>query len=209
VDDHFAQVRFTGKPRKVAKYAKWAIRTDGPMVWQTPTPADCTVNSVSPGYIVCPLFYDLQPLSNELIQKPENIFESTFMVALLTPFVKSFQGSCHNYGYPKGALALGAAAVRFLLCFFISNNKPATRQLHRAFSMYTTGIRLEARQFSRENVGEIVAVFGANSQRLTNRRWTQILASYGVECDGKKKATGDYLLDEQQFRNLYVPSSSP
>jgi hypothetical protein len=33
------------------------------------------------------------------------------MIALLTPFVRSYQGSCYDYGNPKGALALGAAAV--------------------------------------------------------------------------------------------------
>jgi hypothetical protein len=80
-------------------------------------------------------------------------------------------------------------------------------QLHRAFSMYTTGTRVEAHQFSREHVGATVAVFGTNSQRLTDRRWAQILASYGGEGKGKNKAVDDDLPDEEQFRDLYEPSS--
>ncbi|KAH9962102.1 hypothetical protein BJV74DRAFT_722511, partial [Russula compacta] len=43
VDDHFAQAQYVNKPKAIAKYAKWAIRQDGPMVWQTPTPEHCTV----------------------------------------------------------------------------------------------------------------------------------------------------------------------
>jgi len=75
--------------------------------------------------------------------------------------------------------------------------------------MYTTGVRVEPRHFSHENAGEIVAIFGINSQRLTDRRWAQIMASYGVESTskGKQKALFDDLLDEQQFRELYIPSS--
>jgi hypothetical protein len=79
-------------------------------------------------------------------------------------------------------------------------------QLHRAFSMYTTGVRVEAQQFARENVGGTVAVFGTNSQRLTERRWAQILASYGTDIKGKTNAVNDPL-SELEFREMYVPSS--
>ena len=33
------------------------------------------------------------------------------MIALLAPFLKSCQGSCHDYGDPQGAIALGVAVV--------------------------------------------------------------------------------------------------
>jgi hypothetical protein len=52
VDDHFAQVQFENKPKMIAKYAKWAMRKDGPMVWQTPTPVKCIFESSNPDYIV-------------------------------------------------------------------------------------------------------------------------------------------------------------
>ena len=82
-------------------------------------------------------------------------------------------------------------------------------QLHHAFSMYTTGVRVEPCHFSYENAGEIVAIFGTNSQRLTDRHWAQIMASYGVKSTskGKQKALFNDLLDEQQFCELYIPSS--
>jgi hypothetical protein len=58
-------------------------------------------------------------LFNEMIQKPLNIFESSFMIVLLTPFLKSCQGSCYDYGNPEGAVALGAAAVSTFFGFRI------------------------------------------------------------------------------------------
>lgn len=75
--------------------------------------------------------------------------------------------------------------------------------------MYKTGNRIEPFQFSRENVGTNVAIYGTNSKRLTNRRWAQIMTSYGVESDlsKKQKEAEDEMLDEKLFLDLYAPSS--
>lgn len=73
--------------------------------------------------------------------------------------------------------------------------------------MYKTGSRVKPGQFSRENMGEYVLIYGTNSQRLTDRRWAQILASYGFKSDKKQRGSTDSVLDEQQFRSLYTPSS--
>lgn len=72
--------------------------------------------------------------------------------------------------------------------------------------MYKTGCRVEPGQFSQEKVGNNVAIFGINSQRLTDRRWAQIMTSYKVESKEQKQAEDD-MFDEQQFRDLYIPSS--
>jgi hypothetical protein len=81
-------------------------------------------------------------------------------------------------------------------------------QLKRAFSMYKTGVRVDPSPFSRENTGEAVAYFGINSQRLSDRRWMQIMTSYSVDSKGKKNMeTNDSDVDEQHFRSLYIPSS--
>jgi len=74
--------------------------------------------------------------------------------------------------------------------------------------MYKTGIRGDPSPFSRENTSEVVAYFGVNSQRLSNRRWTQIMMSYGVGSKGKTKMEiNDIEVNEQHFCSLYVPSS--
>jgi hypothetical protein len=77
--------------------------------------------------------------------------------------------------------------------------------------MYTTGVRVKTDRFSRENAGEAVAFFAGNTHRLTDRRWAQLKTSYGADSDssgkGKEKAIVVDLLDEQQFRELYIPSS--
>jgi hypothetical protein len=74
--------------------------------------------------------------------------------------------------------------------------------------MYKTGVRVDPSPFSHENTGEAVAYFGVNSQRLSDRRWTQIMTSYGVGSKGKTKMEiDDSEVDEQHFCSLYVPSS--
>ena len=74
--------------------------------------------------------------------------------------------------------------------------------------MYKTGIRGDPSPFSRENASEVVAYFGVNSQRLSDRRWTQIMTSYSVDSKGKKKMEiADSEADEQHFRSLYILSS--
>ncbi|KAH9991213.1 hypothetical protein BJV74DRAFT_772276, partial [Russula compacta] len=45
-------------PEAIVKYVQWATRLDSPMIWETPTPIGCTVDSSSPLYIVCPSFCD-------------------------------------------------------------------------------------------------------------------------------------------------------
>ena len=74
--------------------------------------------------------------------------------------------------------------------------------------MYKTGVRVNPSPFSRENTGDTIAYFGVNSQRLSDRRWTQIMTSYGVDRKGKNKMEiDDSEVDEQHFRSLYTPSS--
>ena len=69
--------------------------------------------------------------------------------------------------------------------------------------MYKTGAQVEAQQFSHKNIGEMLTVYSANSQWLTNHRWKQIMTSYGVGSNEKQSAA----FNEQQFCDLYTPSS--
>jgi hypothetical protein len=46
-----------------------------------------------------------------VFQEPQNIFQSAFIIALLTLFLKSCKGSCFDFGYPKGALGMAATGV--------------------------------------------------------------------------------------------------
>jgi hypothetical protein len=74
--------------------------------------------------------------------------------------------------------------------------------------MYKTGIRGDPSPFSRENTSEVVAYFGVNSQRFSNRCWMQIMTSYSIDSKGKKKMEiADSEADEQHFCSLYIPSS--
>lgn len=75
--------------------------------------------------------------------------------------------------------------------------------------MYKTGSRIEPKKFSQEHAGENVGIFSSNSHRLTDRRWAQLMMSYGAVSNLSKKQeeSEDDVLDEKQFRDLYIPSS--
>jgi len=43
---------YVNKPKAIAKYALWATRGNGPVIFSKPTPQSCTVAKGSNGYIV-------------------------------------------------------------------------------------------------------------------------------------------------------------
>ena len=52
ITDFFKGDQFQNDPTKIAKYAMWALRTDGPAVWEIPTPIDCLFPNMLSCYIV-------------------------------------------------------------------------------------------------------------------------------------------------------------
>ncbi|KAI0244949.1 hypothetical protein BJV78DRAFT_1092706, partial [Lactifluus subvellereus] len=94
VAEFFKDEAYANKPKAIAKYTLWATRGDGPALFGIPTPINCNLNKGDDRYI-----------------EPDDIFESKFIIQLLTPFLKSCKGSCQNHGCPVGALALAATAV--------------------------------------------------------------------------------------------------
>jgi hypothetical protein len=49
---YFDAEKYKNHPGLIARYAQWAVRKDGPAIFETPTPIDCVVDKKSPGYIV-------------------------------------------------------------------------------------------------------------------------------------------------------------
>ena len=93
----------------------WAVTKDGPALWQVPTPRDYK-NSNKSQYIVCLIVFNIQACRDLLIlilhfQSPIDIFESDFIIQTFAPFVRGCKGSCEDYGYLVGALALSATGV--------------------------------------------------------------------------------------------------
>jgi hypothetical protein len=116
VSDFFKGETYLNKPKAIAKYAAWAVRGNGPALFGKPTPLSCTVPRGSEGYIVSLLsFWDSVHWQLIILQKPEGIFESTFIISLLCQYLKWCKGSCNNYGQPIGALAMAAMAVSGLI----------------------------------------------------------------------------------------------
>lgn len=73
--------------------------------------------------------------------------------------------------------------------------------------MHLTGVCVDAGQFSREKVGQLVDDYAANTQRLSKRRWIQIEASCGIVAESEHKPTVNMKVMQQQRRTLYIPSS--
>jgi hypothetical protein len=52
VKEFFKGDTYAGEKNAIAKYAKWATRSNGPGIWGLPTPMDCVIDESSPEYIV-------------------------------------------------------------------------------------------------------------------------------------------------------------
>ena len=113
VTEFFQGEAYANKPTEIAKYAKWAVRGNGPALFGKPTPINCTLKKGEDGYIVSPDFLCFVPSTHDIpSQEEDDIFESKFIIQLLALFLRSGQGSCHDYGHPVGALGMAAAGVR-------------------------------------------------------------------------------------------------
>ena len=105
---------YNKQPKRIEKYAQWALRDNGPGVWEIPTPVDCVVDKKDPGYIVSLLLFSADQMTH-FTQPPKNVFGSKFIITLFGSYVKWCKGSCHDYGPLKGALAMSAAGVSHFL----------------------------------------------------------------------------------------------
>jgi len=119
--------------------------------------------------------------------EPEGIFESTYIIQLLSQYLKWCIGSCHDYGRPIGALSMAAAGIE------------------RAFFMFSTGTRADMGQFSRDVVGSLVGEYLYLAGQLTNRRWDLIMDLCGELKDTPALMTHSVQVNR---RALYEPSSS-
>jgi hypothetical protein len=63
VSDFFKDDAYANKPKATAKYAKWAIRGNGPALFGKPTPVECMIPKGTNGYVVRFLYYLNGPLT--------------------------------------------------------------------------------------------------------------------------------------------------
>ncbi|KAI0000683.1 hypothetical protein BJV74DRAFT_748348, partial [Russula compacta] len=121
VKQFFSDDKYAGNRKAISKYVHWATRDNGPGIFRKPAPMNRTEKKGEAGYM-----------------KGEDIFESRFIIDVVSPFLKWCKNSSKNFGRPTGALALAAAAVE------------------RAFKMYHSGKRKNVGQFSHEKVGDMI-----------------------------------------------------
>jgi hypothetical protein len=63
VAEFFKDEGYANRPKDIARYARWAIRGDGPGLFGIPTPIGCIVDKDHDDYIVSILLCLLQMLS--------------------------------------------------------------------------------------------------------------------------------------------------
>ncbi|KAI0245201.1 hypothetical protein BJV78DRAFT_1140472, partial [Lactifluus subvellereus] len=160
---------YANKPKAIAKYAQWAVRGNGPALFSKPMPMGCVIDKGADGYI-----------------EPEGIFQSDFIIQLLSQYLKWCKGSCHNYGRPIGALSMAATAIE------------------RGFLMYLTGTRTDQGQFSKDMVGTVIGEYVYIAGRLSNRRWNIITTLCGENREPPALMAHSVQVNR---RELYEPSS--
>ncbi|KAH9959509.1 hypothetical protein BGW80DRAFT_1256435 [Lactifluus volemus] len=172
VATHFNSPEFAGNHVAIAKYASWATRHNGPGIWKVPTPVDCTYPEDSIYYI-----------------KPREIFQSPFVISVLTSFIKWCKGSCFDFGYPKGALGMAAGGVE------------------RAFLMYKTGKQEDIGNYTREKMGGMIDDYIVSAEGLSKRRWMRILESCGAQFQQDQDIHVEAPSMERKRQILHEPSS--
>jgi hypothetical protein len=73
--------------------------------------------------------------------------------------------------------------------------------------MFFTGQKVNIGQFSRDNTATLVSDYIKNAERLTKRRWGQILDRCGIVAETEHQVVEGVPSMDKQRRDLYVPSS--
>ncbi|KAJ7238114.1 hypothetical protein B0H12DRAFT_1237987 [Mycena haematopus] len=178
--------------QRIANDAKYALRSNGPAFYKTPTPqAVCKLKHDHPSYI-----------------RPAGFLESDAIIKTLSTFIgKQDWPLGVSIGadnkevvdiseLPVGALGLTAAAVE------------------RAYKMHITGIETKPLEFSAVNFGPAVEGYIASIKKLKASRWESILAACGaVVCDPVVPEEDSEVEEEHSLDGrreyMYIPSSSP
>ncbi|KAG9223433.1 hypothetical protein CCMSSC00406_0007620 [Pleurotus cornucopiae] len=126
---------------------------------------------------------------------PRDPFESEFIIDVLSTILSRMKRSAGQYGRPKGAVALAAAGVE------------------RAFKSFQTGIYVRPDKFEQGSVMPAFRGYMYTLDKLSERRWEQILTAAGYYNEQEDTTHSDPALDlsvallENSRHDLYVPSS--
>ncbi|ESK81387.1 hypothetical protein Moror_3714, partial [Moniliophthora roreri MCA 2997] len=85
---------YCDKPTAMAGYARWALESMGPLIYRKPSP---------PGTV---------PNVEGTWTKPNRLFESPFIIKMMTKVFSMISGSCGLFSIPVGGLAMAATALK-------------------------------------------------------------------------------------------------
>ncbi|GLB38139.1 hypothetical protein LshimejAT787_0500040 [Lyophyllum shimeji] len=177
IKDFFDGPEYKDKPEAISRYVQWAVRKDGPMLWRVPGPQEL-------------------PKDPGPEHKPVDIFQSPFIINIVTPTLRCLQASVghHVFGEPKAAFAL------------------ATAGLERAFLSFKTGVFCKPEgTFSDRNIGGLVSEYMRNCNSFSTRRWAQLKTACRAVTEAKQEETvvRGFSSLEGSRGTLYIASSPP
>ncbi|KAJ7469897.1 hypothetical protein B0H11DRAFT_2323047 [Mycena galericulata] len=184
VNAFFRTKHFLEQPGVIRKYARYAVRPDGPGFFKEPTPENCPPNPRAEGYI-----------------KPTGYLESPLMIQTVSVFLKNNEyhlpkqkadGTYDFSGLPAGLFGIAAAGVE------------------RALTAYTVnGICGTVPKFTRAAAGTAILAYMSNIDRFTVSRWESLLTAAGNAPTSSDVAeTSEAVLDGLR-EYAYVASSPP
>ncbi|KAJ7771417.1 hypothetical protein DFH07DRAFT_953585 [Mycena maculata] len=180
----FRTKHFLEQPGVIRKYARYAVRPDGPGFFKEPTPENCPPNPRAEGYI-----------------KPTGYLESPLIIQTVSVFLKNHEyhlpkhkadGTYDFSGLPAGLFAMAVGGVE------------------RALTVYTdNGICSTVPKFTGAAAGTAILVYMSNIERFTVSQWESLLTAAGNAPTSSDAAeTLEAALDGLR-EYAYVASSPP
>jgi hypothetical protein len=118
LESHFEQTYYRENgPRVIKRYVAYGLHMHGPALWRDSPDIDIIVplckSEDRNEYTVCVAhFLTCHTILMQHLKDPELFMQSDFVIGVVTPLLKHVQGSAEDFGFPIGAIALAAAAVR-------------------------------------------------------------------------------------------------
>uniref|UniRef100_A0A0W0G1B6 Uncharacterized protein n=1 Tax=Moniliophthora roreri TaxID=221103 RepID=A0A0W0G1B6_MONRR len=107
---------YCDKPTAMAGYARWALESMGPLIYRKPSP---------PGTV---------PNVEGTWTKPNRLFESPFIIKMMTKVFSMISGSCGLFSIPVGGLAMAATALKHAFLVYMKCEGVVPKVLPNAFS---------------------------------------------------------------------------
>ncbi|KAG7096161.1 hypothetical protein E1B28_006834 [Marasmius oreades] len=178
VTEFFSQPEYDGNHKRILEYATWASERleDGPAFYAEPSP-----RNVKPGA--------------ENYIPPNGLFQSYFVIEMMTVYMNKIAKSCIDYGHPVGLIGLVCAAIKRAFRYYVkSHGRPPL-----------VSLKKDNEKFSEANVGKHVKAFVRYAAELSDDDWGRLMELYKFVPDPPSDEEHGTSSDSGQSIKLYMP----